>query len=74
MVWFHLCHDSLLILVRGFLNSVVSNHPGRSSNSFAKYHFDIHRSHGRPVCLVHEPLGTSAGVLLKDVTQTRRGH
>ncbi|KAH1722133.1 hypothetical protein KXX60_008495 [Aspergillus fumigatus] len=47
------------------INQVETNHPGRNFIRKLRDHFYIQGPHGRHVCLVHEPLGTSADVLVK---------
>lgn len=47
------------------IESVETNHPGRNFIRKLLDHFWIQGPHGRHVCLVHEPLGTSADVLMK---------
>lgn len=47
------------------INQVETNHPGRNFIRKLRDHFYIQGPHGRHVCLVHEPLGTSADVLMK---------
>lgn len=42
-----------------------SKHPGRDFVRKLLDHFDIQGPHGRHICLVHEPLGTSADFLVK---------
>lgn len=49
------------------MNSVTveTKHPGRNFIRQLIDHFFIQGPHGRHICLVHEPLGTSADVLVK---------
>ncbi|KGO76091.1 hypothetical protein PITC_006340 [Penicillium italicum] len=47
------------------MNLVETNHPGRNFIRTLLDHFHIQGPHGRHICLVHEPLGTSADVLVK---------
>ncbi|KAL3495794.1 kinase-like domain-containing protein [Aspergillus germanicus] len=47
------------------VDSVETNHPGRNFIRKLFDHLYIQGPRGRHVCLVHEPLGTSADVLLK---------
>jgi len=47
------------------MNSVETKHPGRNFIRKLLDHFYIQGPHGRHVCLVHEPLGVSADVLMK---------
>ncbi|KAF7620965.1 hypothetical protein AFLA_006258 [Aspergillus flavus NRRL3357] len=47
------------------MNGVETKHPGRNFIRKLLDHFDIEGPHGRHVCLVHEPLGTSADFLVK---------
>lgn len=47
------------------MNLVGATHPGRHFIRRLLDHFCIRGPHGRHVCLVHEPLGTSADVLMK---------
>ncbi|RMZ83123.1 hypothetical protein DV738_g1264, partial [Chaetothyriales sp. CBS 135597] len=52
------------------MNAVEVEHPGRNLIRKLLDHFYIQGPHGRHICLVHEPLGTSADLLLK----TYSGH
>ncbi|KAH2288675.1 hypothetical protein KXW29_001840 [Aspergillus fumigatus] len=52
-------------VTQGEINQVETNHPGRNFIRKLRDHFYIQGPHGRHVCLVHEPLGTSADVLVK---------
>ncbi|OJJ49864.1 hypothetical protein ASPZODRAFT_59299 [Penicilliopsis zonata CBS 506.65] len=47
------------------IDSVETRHPGRNLIRKLLDHFYIQGPHGRHVCLVHEPLGTSADLLVK---------
>lgn len=47
------------------MNQVESTHPGRNFIRQLLDHFYIQGPHGRHVCLVHEPLGMSADLLVK---------
>ncbi|PIG79648.1 hypothetical protein AARAC_001471 [Aspergillus arachidicola] len=47
------------------INGVGTKHPGRNVICKLLDHFDIQGPHGRHVCLVHQPLGTNADVLVK---------
>ncbi|KAB8242423.1 kinase-like domain-containing protein [Aspergillus flavus] len=47
------------------MNEVETNYPGRNFIRKLLDHFDIEGPHGRHVCLVHEPHGTSADFLVK---------
>ncbi|KAE8137298.1 kinase-like domain-containing protein [Aspergillus pseudotamarii] len=47
------------------MDMVETKHPGRNFLRKLLDHFYIQGPHGRHVCLVHEPLGTSADVLVK---------
>lgn len=47
------------------MNLVGATHPGRNFICRLLDHFYIQGPHGRHVCLVHAPLGTSADVLVK---------
>ncbi|KAB8273728.1 kinase-like domain-containing protein [Aspergillus minisclerotigenes] len=47
------------------INGVGTRHPGRNVIRKLLNYFDIQGPHGRHVCLAHEPLGTSADVLVK---------
>ncbi|KAJ5101549.1 protein kinase [Penicillium alfredii] len=47
------------------MNSVETRHPGTNFIRKLLDHFDIQGPHGQHVCLVHEPLGTSADFLVK---------
>lgn len=47
------------------MNFEESRHPGRNFIRKLLDHFYIQGPHGRHVCLVHEPLGTSADFLVK---------
>ena len=47
------------------MNLVETKHPGREFIRKLLDHFYIQGPHGRHVCLVHEPLGTSTDILVK---------
>ncbi|KKK13213.1 hypothetical protein ARAM_000564 [Aspergillus rambellii] len=47
------------------MNSVTKKHPGRNFIRKLLDHFYIQGPHGRHICLVHEPLGISADILVK---------
>lgn len=47
------------------MNSVETRHPGRNFIRKLLDHFGIQGPHGQHVCLVHEPLGTSADFMVK---------
>ncbi|KAJ5239206.1 kinase-like domain-containing protein [Penicillium chermesinum] len=47
------------------MNMVETRHPGRNFIRKLLDHFYIQGPHGRHICLVHEPLGTTTDVLLK---------
>ncbi|PKY08810.1 kinase-like protein [Aspergillus campestris IBT 28561] len=57
-------HDRELDLYK-HMNSVETKHPGRNLIRKLLDYFYIQSPHGRHVCLAHEPLGTSANVLIK---------
>ncbi|KAI2678068.1 hypothetical protein DTO013E5_3247 [Penicillium roqueforti] len=47
------------------MNLVETNHPGRNFVRKLIDHFYIQGPHGRHICFVHEPLGTSTDILVK---------
>ena len=47
------------------MNLEERKHPGRNFIRKLLDHFYIHGPHGRHACLVHEPLGMSADVLVR---------